>query len=79
MIFLPGVQEIRSCIEAIRCALGGTAEILPLHANLSSDEQLAVFANTKRWKIIVATNVAEVSLFYLVIPVAKCLEDVHHY
>ncbi|KAG1757846.1 P-loop containing nucleoside triphosphate hydrolase protein [Suillus lakei] len=54
LIFLPGVQEIRSCID--------NAEILPLHANLSSDEQLAVFAKTNRWKIIAATNVAETSI-----------------
>ncbi|KAG0702732.1 P-loop containing nucleoside triphosphate hydrolase protein [Suillus ampliporus] len=62
LIFLPGVQEIRSCIEAIRGTLGGKADILPLHANLSNDEQLAVFANAKRWKIIAATNVAETSI-----------------
>jgi ATP-dependent RNA helicase DHX57 len=68
LIFLPGVQEIRSCCEAIRGALDGTAEILPLHANLSNDEQQAVFAKTKRWKIIVATNVAEVSFFYQFVP-----------
>lgn len=62
LIFLPGVQEIRSCIDVIRGTLGEKAEILPLHANLSNDEQLAVFANTKRWKIIAATNVAETSI-----------------
>lgn len=62
LIFLPGVQEIRSCIEVIRGMVGEKAEILPLHANLSNDEQLAVFGDTKRWKIIVATNVAETSI-----------------
>ncbi|KAG1825662.1 P-loop containing nucleoside triphosphate hydrolase protein [Suillus subaureus] len=62
LIFLPGVQEIRSCIDVMRGMLGERAEILPLHANLSNDEQLAVFANTKRWKIIAATNVAETSI-----------------
>lgn len=62
LIFLPGVQEIRSCIDVIRGVLGEKAEILPLHANLSNDEQLAVFANTQRWKIIAATNVAETSI-----------------
>ncbi|KAG2088237.1 P-loop containing nucleoside triphosphate hydrolase protein [Suillus cothurnatus] len=62
LIFLPGVQEIRSCIDTMRGMLGEKAEILPLHANLSNDEQLAVFANTKRWKIIAATNVAETSI-----------------
>ncbi|KAL0951656.1 hypothetical protein HGRIS_008336 [Hohenbuehelia grisea] len=63
LIFLPGVQEIRSCIEAIRDAIpSSSADILPLHANLSSDEQNRVFAATKRWKIIAATNVAETSI-----------------
>ncbi|KAG1766414.1 P-loop containing nucleoside triphosphate hydrolase protein [Suillus occidentalis] len=33
LIFLPGVQEIRSCIDVIRGTLGEKAEILPLHAN----------------------------------------------
>jgi ATP-dependent RNA helicase DHX57 len=61
LIFLPGVQEIRQSMDAIRGALStDQAEILPLHANLSNDEQRRVFANTKKWKIIAATNVAEV-------------------
>lgn len=35
LIFLPGVQEIRQCIEATRGILAGKpADILPLHANL---------------------------------------------
>lgn len=62
LIFLPGVQEIRQCIESLRGATHSMdAEILPLHANLSNDEQRLVFAKSKKWKIIVATNVAEVS------------------
>jgi len=36
------------------------ADVLPLHANLSTDEQRLVFAKTLNWKIIAATNVAEV-------------------
>jgi ATP-dependent RNA helicase DHX57 len=79
LIFLPGVQEIRSCIDVIRGTLGEKAEILPLHANLSNDEQLAVFANTKRWKIIAATNVAEVSPLYQQVPIAEHSKDVHYY
>jgi ATP-dependent RNA helicase DHX57 len=79
LIFLPGVQEIRSCIDTMRGMLGEKAEILPLHANLSNDEQLAVFANTKRWKIIAATNVAEVSSLYQSASIAKYLQDVHHH
>jgi ATP-dependent RNA helicase DHX57 len=60
LIFLPGVQEITQCMEAVRAVVGG-ADILPLHANLSSDDQRRVFvSNPHRWKIVAATNVAEV-------------------
>lgn len=62
LIFLPGVQEIRQCIEILRgTTRSADAEILPLHANLSNEEQRSVFARSPKWKIIVATNVAEVS------------------
>jgi len=64
LIFMPGVQEIRQCIEALQVASIPKASILPLHANLSSEEQKRVFANTPRRKIVVATNVAEVSSIY---------------
>jgi ATP-dependent RNA helicase DHX57 len=61
LIFLPGVQEIRQCINVMRNILADKqAEIFPLHANLSNDEQRLVFATTTKWKIIAATNVAEV-------------------
>jgi ATP-dependent RNA helicase DHX57 len=63
LVFLPGVQEIRQCIDTLQglpCA--SQARIFPLHANLSSYEQRTVFAPTSKWKIVVATNVAEVLL-----------------
>ncbi|KAF9024145.1 P-loop containing nucleoside triphosphate hydrolase protein [Hymenopellis radicata] len=64
LIFLPGVQEIRQCMETIRDILPNSvrADILPLHANLSSDEQRQVFKKTPNWKIIASTNVAETSI-----------------
>ena len=58
LIFLPGVQDIRSCLEALRTIKNTTT--LPLHANLSSDEQRAVFQPVSGWKIVASTNVAEV-------------------
>ena len=62
LVFLPGVQEIRQCIDSLQSSPSASlAKIFPLHANLSSDEQRAVFAPTAKWKIVVATNVAEVS------------------
>jgi HrpA-like RNA helicase len=67
LVFLPGVQEIRQCINSLQSSSSASqAKILPLHANLSSDEQRAVFAPTPKWKIVVATNVAEVLLLHAI-------------
>lgn len=64
MVFLPGVQEIRRCIEATRLLLPvDAADIFALHANLSVDEQRKVFSKSSKWRIIAATNVAEVAFF----------------
>jgi HrpA-like RNA helicase len=67
LIFLPGVGEIRQCIETMRKTVGQRdAQFLPLHANLSQNEQSKVFEPSKTcWKIIAATNVAEVCPFSL--------------
>jgi ATP-dependent RNA helicase DHX57 len=65
LVFLPGVQEIRQCIEVMQSSLGfdKQVEIYPLHANLTNAEQRLVFKTTKNWKIIAATNVAEASTY----------------
>ena len=60
LIFMPGVPEIRQCIDTLKTAFIGPSVILPLHANLSSNEQRLVFQPTDKRKIVVATNVAEV-------------------
>lgn len=63
LIFMPGVMEIRQCVQELQAAALGSVEILPLHANLSSAEQRRVFVSTApRRKIVVATNVAETSV-----------------
>ncbi|KAH8992445.1 P-loop containing nucleoside triphosphate hydrolase protein [Lactarius akahatsu] len=63
LVFLPGVQEIRQCIDSLQSSpLASQAKIFPLHANLSSDEQRIVFAPTAKRKVVVATNVAETSI-----------------
>ncbi|KAF8445690.1 P-loop containing nucleoside triphosphate hydrolase protein [Boletus edulis BED1] len=63
LIFLPGVEEIRQCITAIsNTVVENEVDIYPLHANLTSEEQRRVFKASKKWKIVVATNVAETSI-----------------
>ncbi|KAF8492710.1 P-loop containing nucleoside triphosphate hydrolase protein [Gautieria morchelliformis] len=63
LIFMPGVQEIKQCIDSLKSSARlGPTEIFPLHANLSSAEQKAVFRSTPRRKIVVSTNVAETSV-----------------
>jgi HrpA-like RNA helicase len=48
-------------MQAIEAAIEKRVDILPLHANLSSDEQRKVFHKTQsKWKIVCSTNVAEV-------------------
>ncbi|TFK86940.1 P-loop containing nucleoside triphosphate hydrolase protein [Polyporus arcularius HHB13444] len=60
LIFLSGLQEIRQCMEKLRGV--PNSKVLPLHANLTSDEQRRVFATIPEWKVIVSTNVAETSI-----------------
>ncbi|CAO3662941.1 unnamed protein product [Rhizopus stolonifer] len=65
LVFMPGAVEIKNCIDAIQEAVGGPdVEILPLHANLSPQEQTRVFKKVPDHvrKIVVATNVAETSI-----------------
>ncbi|EST07241.1 Helicase-associated domain protein [Kalmanozyma brasiliensis GHG001] len=66
LVFCPGVGEIRQAIDAISTTLRGQSKVdlLPLHANLSPDEQRRVFQPVRSGhrKIVVSTNVAETSI-----------------
>ncbi|KAI7898210.1 P-loop containing nucleoside triphosphate hydrolase protein [Cokeromyces recurvatus] len=65
LIFMPGAMEIKRCIEVLQDELlSDDLEILPLHANLSPQEQTRVFKTVPAHvrKIVVATNVAETSI-----------------
>ncbi len=69
LVFLPGEREIRETAEALRKhsfdkLRTGTprAEILPLYARLSFEEQQRVFRPGGARRIVLATNVAETSL-----------------
>ncbi len=62
LVFLPGEREIRDTAEALRKHHPAGAEILPLFARLSHEEQDRVFKPHGGQRIVLATNVAETSL-----------------
>lgn len=61
LVFLPGGAEIRQGIEAC-AALGRDLLLLPLHGDLSGDEQDRALQPARQRKIILSTNVAETSV-----------------
>jgi ATP-dependent helicase HrpB len=60
LVFLPGVGEIRACLAAV--AGGSAVEVVPLHGQLSAEEQDRALRASDRTRVILATNVAETSL-----------------
>ncbi|RMG43306.1 MAG: ATP-dependent RNA helicase [Candidatus Dadabacteria bacterium] len=61
LVFLPGKGEIRQLEEKLRNE-GVDAEIIPLHSQLTAEEQELAFRKYERPKIILATNIAETSI-----------------
>jgi len=62
LVFLPGEREIRDATEALRKHHPKGAEILPLYARLSFEEQERIFKPHGARRIVLSTNVAETSL-----------------
>ncbi|WP_420805702.1 ATP-dependent RNA helicase HrpA [Leptothrix cholodnii] len=67
LVFLPGEREIREAADHLRKHLAHqplhrNAQILPLFARLSQQEQDQVFETGRQQRIVLATNVAETSL-----------------
>lgn len=63
LIFMPGVEEINRTIEQIQRLGISDLTILPLHGQLSPEDQDRIFdKNDKRRKVIISTNVAETSI-----------------
>ena len=62
LVFLPGEREIRETAEVLRKHHPKGAEILPLYARLSFEEQARVFQPSGARRVVLATNVAETSL-----------------
>jgi ATP-dependent helicase HrpA len=61
LVFLPGEREIRDTADHLRKHLKH-AEILPLFARLSIEDQQKVFRPSGGRRVVLATNVAETSL-----------------
>ena len=64
LVFLPTERDIRNVSKKLRSARlkRGGAEILPLYARLSTDQQNQIFKPGKARRIVLATNVAESSI-----------------
>jgi ATP-dependent helicase HrpB len=60
LVFLPGAGEIRACLASLSGVTG--ADVLPLHGQLSAEEQDRALRPGDRPRVILATNVAETSL-----------------
>lgn len=59
LVFLPGRGEIRGAEQALS---GVDAEVIPLHATVSPEQQKRALYPGERRRVILATNVAETSL-----------------
>ena len=63
LVFLPGAAEIRYAAEACReLARDRDLLLLPLHGDLSPEEQDRALAPSRQRKVILSTNVAETSV-----------------
>ena len=63
LVFLPGSGEIRRCADDLaEAAATFDLAVLPLHGDLTADEQDAAVRPSPRRKVILATNVAETSV-----------------
>lgn len=63
IIFAPGKKEIETLIQELQEKFGRSAEIFPLHAEMSISEQNMLLTKTTTLpRIVVATNIAEESI-----------------
>ena len=61
LVFQPGKQEIEDACSALK-QMQVSAEILPLHGQLTPEEQSRCFKHYGRPKVVVSTNVAQTSV-----------------
>jgi len=75
LVFLPTEQDIRLATKKIRGELNRlavSAEVLPLYARLTNEQQNLIFNPGKERRIVLATNVAESSV---TVPRISCVID----
>ncbi|MDI3326109.1 helicase-related protein [Pontibacterium granulatum] len=59
LVFLPGRKEIQQTMAALKVI---DADVIPLHASVSAEDQKRALSVGSRRRVILATNVAETSL-----------------
>jgi len=59
LVFLPGRKEIQQAMAALKAI---DADVIPLHASVSAEDQKRALSLGERRRVILATNVAETSL-----------------
>lgn len=62
LVFQPGKREIGETVAALEAVDGLNAEILPLHGELTAEEQARCFRTYSQPKCVVSTNVAQTSV-----------------
>lgn len=62
LVFLPGEREIRDAANAVEDRGFRDTEVLPVFARLSMGDQQRIFSQSRKRRIVLATNVAETSL-----------------
>lgn len=62
LVFLPGAREIERVVGELSRNLGSSYEVLPLYGALKPEDQDRIFQESKRRRVVVATNIAETSI-----------------
>ena len=64
LVFLPGMTEIRRAENVLVERYKSGIAVIPLHGDLSKEEQARAFQKFPKPKVILATNIAETSLTF---------------
>jgi ATP-dependent helicase HrpA len=62
LVFMPTEKDILETKEILDKRISGFAAVMPLYGRLGLAQQMAIFSESGRRKVVVATNIAETSL-----------------